>query len=261
MLKPRIIPCLLLKNGGVEKTIRFERPTYIGCPTNAARVFSAKGVDELIVVDIAATPEGKGPELEIIAQIADECTMPLTAGGGVRTLLDVENLLKAGADKVVVNTHAVEKPSFLAEAAKVFGSQCMVASIDARRKSAGTYEVFTHGGRRGMGISPREAALRMRDHGAGEIFLNSIDRDGTGLGYDLELIRTVSDSVDIPIIACGGGGSTSDLAAAIDRGGASAAAAGSLFLFYGPRRTVLITYPSVAERQSVLGTDGVRLNG
>lgn len=260
MLKPRIIPCLLLKDGGVEKTVRFGAPTYIGCPVNAARVFSAKGVDELIVVDIGATPRGLGPAVDMIAEIADECAMPLTAGGGVRSLNDIEALLRAGADKVVVNTHAVEWPAFLAEAANVFGSQCLVASIDARRRSDGTHEVFTRGGRRGTGVSPQEVAKRMCDNGAGEIFLNSIDRDGTGRGYDIDLLRAVSDAVDLPVVACGGAGKPMDLSAAIEEGGASAAAAGSLFLFYGPRRTVLITYPTVTQRQAVLGMDGVRVH-
>jgi len=259
MPKVRVIPVLLLRDWGLEKSIRFKDLVYVGCPINAARVFNGYNVDELILLDIVASKEGRLARTEIVSEIAEESFMPFTVGGGVRTIDDVRELLKAGADRVVINTAAVENPGLITQAAQRFGSQCVAVSIDAAKNSAGIYEVFTHGGSKPTGLDPAEWALEMEKRGAGEILLTSIDRDGTMEGYDLELTRRVSDVLTIPLIACGGAGSVSHLAEAVDQGHASAVAAGAFFLFYGPRRTVLITYPDDEELLKHLGQERVRL--
>jgi len=258
MLKIRVIPVLLLKHWGLEKSIRFEQPVYVGSPINAARVFNGRNVDELILLDIVATKEQRGPSLEIVSQITEEAFMPVTVGGGIRTVETVRDLLQAGADRVAVNTGAVEAPHVVTQAADRFGRQCVVVSIDARRHRDGSYEVCTHGGRQPTGLDPVAHAVRMQELGAGEVLLTAIDKDGAMDGYDLELTRRVSDALTIPVIACGGAGSVAHFAAAVDQGHASAVAAGAFFLFFGPRRTVLITYPTDAELMAHLAPDRIR---
>jgi cyclase len=247
MLKARVIPCLLLKNKGLVKTVQFKEPRYVGDPINAVWIFNQKEVDELIFLDIMATKERNKPPIELISKISDECFMPLTVGGGIRSVEDIKELLNAGAEKVSINTFAVENPSFIKEASDVFGSQSIVVAIDVKRHKKGLYEVFTNGGTRPAGIDPVSLAVQMAAMGAGEILLNSIDRDGTMKGYDIELIREVSDAVNIPVIACGGAGKLEDLAGAINGGRASAVAAGSFFVFHGRRRAVLINFPTKEE--------------
>jgi len=258
MVKVRVIPVLLLRNWGLEKSIRFEEGKYVGCPINAARVFNGKNVDELILLDIIATHEQRGPQIEIVREIAEESFMPFTVGGGIRSVDGMWELLKAGADRVVINTAAIETPELIAQGADRFGSQCMVASIDVRQKRDGAYEVYTHAGTKATGLDPRAAALHMQEMGAGEVFLTSIDRDGTMEGYDLELVQHVADALTIPLIACGGAGSVQHLAEAAYTGHAAAVAAGAFFLFYGPRRTVLITYPTDDELREHFRPEHVR---
>lgn len=258
MLKIRVIPVLLLRNWGLEKSIRFTDPKYVGSPINAARVFNGKNVDELILLDIIATLENRGPQVDVVRQIAEESFMPFTVGGGIRTVEGMWELLQAGADRVVINTAAIENPRLVTEGSHRFGRQCMVVSIDVRRNTSGAYEVFTHAGRQATGIDPVETAQRLEDAGAGEILLTSIDRDGTMDGYDLELIRRVTDRVSIPVIACGGAGSVQHLAEAAYEGHAAAVAAGAFFLFYGPRRTVLITYPKDEELLTCFRREHIR---
>lgn len=247
MHKVRVIPVLLLRDWGLEKSIRFRDAKYVGCPINASRVFNNNNVDELILLDIIATEQKRGPQIEVVREIAEESFMPFTVGGGIRTVDMMWELLQAGADRVVVNTAAVETPELISAGAERFGSQCMVVSIDVRQRPGGSYEVYTHAGRKATGLNPVEHARRMQDMGAGEIFLTSIDQDGTMDGYDIGIIRQVADAVTIPVIACGGAGSVEHLAQAVYEGHASAVAAGAFFLFFGPRRTVLITYPKDAE--------------
>lgn len=257
MLKVRVIPVLLLRHWGLEKTIQFTNPKYVGCPINAARVFNQHNVDELILLDIVATLENRPPEIEVVKQISAETSMPLTVGGGIRDVSTIRELLKAGADKVVLNTSIVEVPGLLKKSAEQFGRQCIVVSIDVR-KINGTYEVFTHGGRKPTGLNPVELAMKVEDEGAGEILITSIDRDGTLEGYDLDLINMITGAVQIPVIACGGAGSVKDLADAYYKSGASAVACGAFFLFYGPRRTVLITYPTEEQLLEYFNPEHVR---
>jgi len=257
MIRIRVIPCLLLQNRGLVKTIKFNSAKYLGDPINIVKIFNDKEVDELVFLDITATAEGKKPPFNLVSQIASECFMPLCYGGGVRNMEDMKQLFNLGVEKVSVNSYAVEKPTFIKEAADLFGSQSIIVSIDAKRNLWGKYEVFTHGGRKATGMRPVEFAIEMEKQGAGELLLNSIDRDGTMQGYDLELVKQVSDAVRIPVVACGGAGKVQDLADAITKGGAAAAAAGSLFVFQGPHRAVLISYPEPAELQELLRLRGL----
>lgn len=246
MLKTRVIPCLLLRGAGLVKTTAFKEPKYIGDPINAIKLFNDKEVDELVLLDISATREGRGPAFSIIAEVASECFMPLAYGGGIRSVEEARRILKMGVEKVVFNSASWRDPTVLVEASREFGSQAVVASIDVRRGLFGRYELFVDGGSRSTGIDPVEFAKRMEDSGAGEILLTSIDRDGTMKGYDLELVRKVASAVGIPVIASGGAGSVRDFGLAV-REGAAAVAAGAMFVFHGPHRAVLITYPSQSE--------------
>lgn len=258
MLKTRVIPCLLLKHWGIEKSIRFQDNVYIGSPINAARMFNAYMSDELILLDIVATKEGRTILPEIMTQIADEVTMPLAVGGGIRRVEDVPALMEAGADRVVVNSAAVDRPKLITDIADRYGSQCVVVSIDAKQHPGGRYEVRTRNGSFATGLDPADWSRRAQEAGAGEILINSIDRDGTMDGYDCELLRRVSDSVKIPVIGMGGAASLADMARAVKEGGVSAVAAGAFFLFYGRRRTVLVTYPTHEELLAAFDEEHVR---
>ena len=252
MTTARVIPVLLLKGAGLVKTVRFKAPTYLGDAVNVSRLFNDKEVDELVLLDVTATPEGRPPRFDLVAQMASECFMPLCYGGGVRTLDDMARLFTIGVEKVAINTRAVEDLSLLRAAAERFGSQSVIGSIDARRTWRG-YRVFTEGGRKRTAWTPAALAAEMENAGAGEILVTSIDRDGTMEGYDLDLVRSVSDAVRLPVIACGGAGSLDHMVDAVRRGGASAAAAGSLFVFHGRHRAVLISYPSPSQIQQAFG--------
>lgn len=247
MYRARVMPCLLLRNSGLVKTIKFSNPTYVGDPINAVRIFNEKEVDELVVLDITATVEGREPSFGVLADLAGECFMPLAYGGGIRRMDQIERVIRLGAEKVCINTAAVENPGLIREAADAFGNQSIVVSIDAKRRFRGKYKVYARGGRRGTNLDAVDFARQVEDCGAGEIFLTSIDRDGTMKGYDLELVRRVVDAVRIPVIACGGAASLDDLAVVVKQARASAAAAGSLLVFHGKHRAVLISFPSPAE--------------
>jgi len=253
MLRTRVIPCLLLKGRGLVKTVKFKNPKYLGDPINVVKIFNDKEVDELVFLDITATVENKRPPFSLLENIASECFMPLGYGGGIRTLDDVKTILGLGIEKIAINTYAVENPSFVTEAADFAGSQSVVVSIDVKKNSLGKYEVFTHGGRKATGLDPVKFAVEMEKIGAGELFLNSIDRDGTMQGYDLDLIKRVTGAVNIPVVACGGAGKVQDLADAVKKGGASAAAAGSIFVFQGPHWAVLISYTTSKELKNAFG--------
>lgn len=252
MIRPRVIPALLLQDKGLVKTVKFKDPVYLGDPINIVRIFNDKEVDELILLEITATNENRPPAFDRLGNITSECFMPLGYGGGIRSMDDIKKLLSIGIEKVILNTSAVENPMLVRAAADYAGSQAVVISIDVKKNFLGKYEVFMRSGRKGTGLDPVKHAIEMEKQGAGELFVNSIDRDGTMRGYDLDLIRCVSEAVSIPVVACGGAGRLQDLADAIKIGGASAAAAGSLFVFQGPLRGVLISYPSQDDLKRIL---------
>ena len=231
MLKKRLIPKLLLKEGRLVKGVAFQDLRDVGNPVTNARIYNAQGADELIFLDITASQEKRNILYDIIARTAEECFMPFTAGGGVRLLEDVRQLLLAGADKVSVNTAAVEHPEFMREAAQRFGRQCMVGAVDFKKESDGVYRIYTHGGTVQVDKDPLAWCHELQELGVGEILLTSIDRDGTNTGLDLELTRKVADAVDVPVIASGGVGSLAHLAEGFKDGHASALAVGSLFHF------------------------------
>jgi cyclase len=231
MLKVRIIPCLDVKDGRVVKGVNFEGLRDAGDPVEQAIIYDKAGADELCFLDITASAENRGTLLDVVRRTAEVCFMPLTVGGGVRTLEDIRALLLAGADKVSINTAAVTRPEFVKEAAEKFGSQCIVAAIDAKKGEKGDYEIFTHGGRKATGIDAVEHAKLLVGYGAGEILLTSMDRDGVKSGYDLELTRAVADAVAVPVIASGGVGNAQDLVDGVKKGHASAVLAASIFHF------------------------------
>jgi cyclase len=242
VLRPRIIPCLLVHGAGLVKTVRFAEPKYVGDPLNAVRIFNEKQVDELIVLDIDATAAGREPNLDLIERLATECRMPLCYGGGVTTPEQIERIVSLGVEKVALGSALVRRTGLLAEAARSVGRQSLVAVVDVGRRASGE-EVFVENGRCATGMQPVEFARRCADDGAGEILVNSIDRDGTMQGYDLELARRVRAAVTIPMTVLGGAGSLDHVSDLIRECGVVGAAAGSLFVFKGPRRAVLLNYP------------------
>ena len=248
MLKMRIIPCLDVKDGRVVKGVNFVDLVDAGDPVAQARFYDREGADELCFRDITASYEDRDTLYDVVRRTAEQCFMPLTVGGGVRTVDDIRRLLLAGADKVSINTAAVARPEFVREAAERFGSQCIVTAIDAKATGPGRWEIFTHGGRRPTGLDAVDWARRVTALGAGEILLTSMDRDGTRLGYDIELTRAVADAVPVPVIASGGVGSLDHLVAGIREGHASAVLAASIFHF---------GEYSIAEAKVRLGEAGI----
>lgn len=247
MLRTRIIPALLLRNGGLVKTVRFADPVYVGDPSNTVRIFNELEVDELCFLDITATRDGRGPNLEVLEQIANECFMPLSYGGGVRTFDQAQSIFKLGFEKIVVNTHAAEDPSFITRLADHFGSQAVVASVDVKRDLLGRRTVRIRSGQDNTRRNPLEWALELERLGAGEILLTSIDREGTWSGFDVELIQSVAGALKIPVIAHGGAGRVEDIGEAVKSGGASAVALGSMVVFQKKGMGVLVNFPD-AER-------------
>ncbi len=247
MLKSRIIPCLLLSGNGFVKTKKFKNPTYLGDPINIVHIFNEKEVDEIVILDIDASNYGKPINMELLQNIATECFIPMSYGGGVRNIEDARKLNRIGYEKIVVNSVIFENPQVIFEMKKILGSQSIVASIDVKKNLLGKYKVFTKSGTQSTGLNPIEVAKIAVDLGVGEILLTSIDRDGTYQGYDMDLIEQVANSVDVPVIASGGASSTVDLINVIKFAGASAAAACSIFVFHGPLHGVLINMPSIQE--------------
>jgi imidazole glycerol-phosphate synthase subunit HisF len=245
MFRPRVIPVLLLKGKGLVKTEKFSKKDarYIGDPINAVRIFNDLEADELIFLDIMATKENRTVSREIVKEIGDEAFMPFAVGGGIREVSQIRELLGSGAEKVVINTAAGRNIRLITDAAGQFGEQSIVASIDVKKNIWGNYKVCLNAGEENSGMNPVDYAKSLESAGAGEIMINSIDRDGMMGGYDLALIKDISQAVNIPVIACGGAGTVHDLKEAVISGGAAAVAAGSLFVYHGPRRAVLVSYP------------------
>ncbi len=253
-LKARVIPCLDVKDGRVVKGVNFLDLVDAGDPVEAAKAYDLAGADELCFLDITASSDNRETIFDVVARTADHCFMPLTVGGGVRAVADIRKLLLAGADKVSINSAAVNNPDFVAEAADKFGNQCIVVSIDAKKVSAAgeanRWEIFTHGGRNPTGIDAINFAQRMVERGAGELLVTSMDRDGTKVGYDLELTRAIADSVRVPVIASGGVGDLDDLVAGVKQGHATAVLAASIFHFG--------TY-TVAEAKRYMADHGIAM--
>lgn len=247
MLTPRVIPCLLLQGAGLVKTLKFSTPRYVGDVVNAVKIFNEKEVDEIFILDIAAHKQPGSIQWGLIGNITSECFMPVGYGGGIRSTDEIRRLFGLGIEKVSINTSAIENPKLIEDAARLFGSQSVVAAVDVKRTMLGSYVICSNGGSRKTNLDLLTHVRHLEKCGAGELLLNSIDRDGTQSGYDINLIKKVSRAVSIPVVACGGAGSIQDCVEAVFHGGASGAAAGSLFVFHGKHRAVLITYPSRAQ--------------
>jgi cyclase len=259
MLRPRIIPCLLIHNGGLVKTVEFKDPKYVGDPLNAVRIFNEKGVDELMVVDIDASRMGRAPDERVIASLAAECRMPLCYGGGVKTVEQLERLIGLGVEKVAIASAAVEDPDLITRAAARVGSQSVVVVIDV--KTAGLRrrrEVLTLNATKRTGLDPVAFARQVEELGAGEVVLNSVDRDGKMEGYDIALVDSVREATRLPLTTLGGAGSLKDIEALVRRYPIIGAAAGSLFVFKGKYRAVLINYPSQSTRDALVPQAGAQ---
>lgn len=258
MLRPRIIPCLLVKNGGLVKTVQFDNEKYVGDPINAVRIFNEKAVDELIVLDIDATAQNREPNYSLIRNLAAECRMPLCYGGGVRTVEQIQKIIGLGVEKVAISAAAVQTPKLVSEAAAQVGSQSIVVIVDVKRSGLfRRYEVFTHNGTNGTGLDPVDFAKRVEALGAGEVVVNSIDRDGEMKGYDMDLVVLVREVISLPLTVLGGAGTLKDIEGLIRKFGIVGAAAGSLFVFKGKYRAVLINYPGASEKDALIARAAV----
>jgi len=257
-LRSRVIPCLLIQNSGLVKTTLFAEPKYVGDPLNAVRIFNEKQVDELIIADIDATVNNRDPNYSLISDIAAECRMPLCYAGGIKNVDQIEHIIGLGVEKVGLGAAAALNPLLIEKAAMRVGSQSIVAVLDVKKAGLfGRYELFTHNGKKKVGESPEKIARIVQSFGAGEILINSIDRDGTSSGYDYSLIDKIRDSVSLPITVLGGAKSLEDIRRLIERYGVIGAAAGSLFVFKGKYRAVLIQYPQPEEKHSLCITEPI----
>nr|WP_295923761.1 AglZ/HisF2 family acetamidino modification protein [uncultured Dyadobacter sp.] len=255
MFRPRVIPVLLLRDKGLVKSVQFKDHRYIGDPINAVRILNDLRADELILLDILATSEKRVISPDFVWRIGDEANMPFAVGGGVRSLKDIKSVINAGAEKVIINSYAFENPDFVKAASDMFGSSTIVVSIDVKKNFWGKEQVYIAGGTRATGMSPVVWAQLMQEKGAGEIVISSIQHDGKMQGYDWKLVKEVSEAVEIPVVALGGAGSLDDLHRAFTETHASAMAAGSLFVYHGPRKAVLVNYPSQNELLKLFGSD------
>lgn len=254
MLRPRITPCLLVHNGGLVKTVQFKDPKYVGDPINAVKIFNEKEADELIVLDIDASVTGAEPNFRLIAQFAAECRMPLCYGGGVKTVEQAKRIVGLGVEKVAISSAAIDNPALITQIAREIGRQSVVVVLDVRKRarSDSDYEVWTHNGRKNTGKSFVDAARAAQAAGAGELVVNSIDNDGQMKGYDLRLASLARATVELPMTLLGGAGSLADIGKLIDTCGVVGASAGSLFVFKGTYRAVLISYPAAAQKEELV---------
>lgn len=252
MLRPRIIPCLLVHKKGLVKTVQFKEHKYVGDPINAVRIFNEKEADELMVLDIDASVENKEPDYRMIENLATECRMPLCYGGGIRTVEQAQRIFSLGVEKIAISSAAISNPELITEIAGRVGSQSVVVVLDLKKKLLGGYEIYTHNGRKGTGKNPFDFAVQMEKFGAGEIVINSIDLDGTMKGYDLNMVEKTRKSISLPLTVLGGAGSLQDIGKLIKSYGIIGAAAGSLFVFKGIYKAVLINYPNWEEKDKLI---------
>jgi imidazole glycerol-phosphate synthase subunit HisF len=250
---PRVMPCLLVEDGRLVKTVKFKNPTYVGDPVNAIKIYNEKEVDELIIVDIIATKQKREPNFKLIKEIANECFMPVCYGGGISSIDEMKKLFNLGIEKVAVNSHAIDNPGLIKKAAEAFGNQSVICSMDVKKNIFGRYQVLTHNGTRNSKKTPVEYAQFVEKFGAGEILLNAIDKDGTWSGFDLELIKSVTDNVNVPVIALGGAGNSDHIAEAVKNAGASAVGLGSMAVFQGKDLGVLVNFPARKTLEHILG--------
>lgn len=251
MLKHRIIPCLLVKDGSLVKTICFDKYSYIGDPANTLRIFNELEVDELVILDISAAKNKKDPDINLLKEVADECFMPLAYGGGIQTLEQAKNILSIGLEKVIINSHAVQNPTLITQLADSIGNQAVIVSIDVRKNANKQYEVWIQGGTKNTHKNPIEWAMEAEKMGAGEILITSIDNEGTWKGYDIQLIKTVCEAVNIPIIAHGGAGNITHLKQVVQQTKASAMAVGSMVVYQKKGFGVLVNFPTDNEIKSI----------
>jgi len=251
MYRPRVIPILLLKGLGLVKSTKFKDYRYIGDPINAVKIFNDLKADELVFLDIIASKENRSISLDFVRKVGDEANMPFAVGGGIRNIQQIKQIINAGAEKVIINSYAVENTDFIKQASNEFGSSTIVVSIDVKKKIFGKKQVYTMAGTNATGLSPVELAKLMQEKGAGEIIINSIENDGLMTGYDFELIKQISEAVEIPVVAAGGAGSLDDFSKAVNNSYASAVAAGSMFIYHGSRKAVLINYPSQTKLKEI----------
>ncbi|MFH6969587.1 AglZ/HisF2 family acetamidino modification protein [Flavobacterium sp. FlaQc-28] len=251
MLRPRIIPSLLVHENGLVKTVNFKNPKYVGDPINAVKIFNEKAVDELAVFDIDATVLGKEPNYSLIERLASQSMMPLCYGGGVKTVEQAQRIFSLGIEKIALSSAVLQNPNLIKEISDRVGAQSVIVVLDVKKKLLGGYEVYTHNGKKSTGINPFKFAEEAQKLGAGEIVINSIDKDGQMKGYDLDLIDKVREKITLPMTVLGGAGSLNDIEKIIDRHGVIGVAAGSLFVFKGPYKAVLINYPTQLEKNKI----------
>tara|TARA_Y100001970_G_scaffold245152_1_gene311953 strand:+ start:5135 stop:5911 length:777 start_codon:yes stop_codon:yes gene_type:complete len=257
MYRPRVIPALLLKGLGLVKTVKFKNPKYIGDPINAVKIFNDLKADELVFLDIDASNENRTISLDFIKNVGYEANMPFSVGGGIKSINDIVKIINAGAEKVILNTAIFKNKSLINDAVNEFGSSTVVVSINVKKKFLRGKRIYIYGQKKSTGLDPVEYSKYIEQQGAGEIIINSIDNDGTMLGYDIDLIKEISSNVSIPVVALGGAGKLEDLTCAINKGYASAVSAGSLFVYHGPRNAVLINYPSKKELLKLFNNENI----
>ena len=252
MLQTRIIPCLLLKDDSLVKTVNFKKPGYIGDPVNTARIFNELEVDELVLLDISATNNNRKPDFKILAELANECFMPLAYGGGINNFEDAKKIFQIGIEKVVINSIAFSKPAFITELAEHFGNQAIVASIDVKKNMFGKFQVYSNSGTKKQKVDPVAWAQELEQLGAGEILLTAIHREGTWMGFDINIIEKISNAVNIPVIANGGASSIEDIGKAVKQGNASAVSLGSMVVYQNKGMGVLVNFPDTEKLNRVL---------
>ena len=251
MLRPRIIPSLLIHDNGLVKTVNFKNPKYVGDPINAVKIFNEKAVDELAVFDIDATVLGKEPNYSLIERLASQSMMPLCYGGGVKTVEQAQRIFSLGIEKIALSSAVLHNPKLITEISERVGAQSVIVVLDVKKKLLGGYEVYTHNGKKATGVNPFKFVEEAQKLGAGEIVINSIDKDGVMKGYDLDLIAKVREKISLPMTVLGGAGSLDDIEKVIDQHGVIGVAAGSLFVFKGPYKAVLINYPTQLEKNKI----------